>query len=135
MAGFTVTIETPKIHLGGFFSEFWRILSADKVAAEDKIKKILLDYARGGHGSGGKHYQSQTGQLNASTKTDGSFGLGSEIRLYVDQTQVDYAQYIIEVKYFDDPFIDESLRANMPEINAIVIKLYGEAVTKFNNLP
>lgn len=136
MAEFSVTIETPKIHLGGFFSEFYRILSANKVSAEDKIKKILLEYARDGHrAQGGNHYENQTGQLSEATKTDGSFDLGSEIRLYVDETQVEYAQYIIEEKYFDDPFIDESLTANLPEINAIIIKLYTEAVNQFNSLP
>jgi hypothetical protein len=129
MSKFTVTIETPKIHLGGFFSEFWRILAVKKAPVEEKIKDLLLSYAQDTH-----KYQHQTRQLRSATKTDGSFGLGKEIRLYVDTTQADYAKYVIEPQYFDDPFIDASFNYNKPKIDQLVRDLYIDAVNTFNAL-
>ena len=135
---YSITIKTPEIHLGGFFSEFWRILASDKQSAEAQIKKLLLDFARTGHEDlTGRHYENQTGQLERATKVDGSFNIGDEIRLYVDRTQVDYAQYVIHPngKWTGDPFIDESIEHNLPAINQIIKDLYNTAVEKFNALP
>lgn len=129
MAQFSVTIQTPEIALGGFFSEFWKILASDKQATEEEIKRLLQETAREDH-----DYTVQTGQLQRATKAEGSFDIGKEIRLYVDVTQADYAYYIIEPEYYDDPFIDDALMRLRPIIDTLVQDLYETAIRKFNSL-
>lgn len=134
MAKTTVVIEVPEFTANtSFFTPFWQILAQLKSPYENKIKELLVNAARHEPRPSGEHYQNQTGQLRKATKAEGR--LDTEIRLYVDQTQVDYAKYIIEPKYFNDPFIDEAIELKRPEITALIVELWTKAITEFNNLP
>lgn len=148
MANLTVTIDVPDLSViqnSNFFAPFYAHLASTKGEAETKIKKILQDYARDGHKkSGGTHYQNQTGRLSKSTKVEGS--LDKEIRLYVDTTQLDnYAGWIVNghrrgkngklITWNNgkgDPFIDETMKAKLPEITKIIIDFYNQAIAIFN---
>lgn len=131
MANYSVTIETPDINLGqSFFSDFWAIIVSHKQVTEDEIKRLLQETAREDH-----DYTVRTGQLRASTKAEGSFNEGEEIRLYVDMTQQDYAEYIIQPEYYNDPFIDEALQRLMPVITELIQDLYNQAALEFTALP
>ena len=132
MAGFNVTITTPDVsfYAGGLFGDFWAILAVKKAPVEKEIKRLLDESAKDGHKLGnGRHYENQTGQLRDATYTIGNFGMGeSTMVLQVDQDEAPYAKYIIEEKYFDDPFIDEAMEHNFPEITQMIIDLYSDAI-------
>jgi len=148
MANITLNIDIPdlsQISSHGFFSTFYTYLARHKAETESKIIKILEDYARDGHRqSGGKHYKKQTGRLAKSTHATAD--LTNEIRLYVDKTQLDYAEWIVNghrrgkggniVKWNNghgDPFIDEAMNAKYADIQAIIIDFYNKAILEFNS--
>ena len=134
MANFTVIIETPDISaLEGksFFSKFWEIFAVKKSPFETKIKEMLQSYARKNH-----RYKHQTHNLEQSTKTVGSFDYKDEIRLYIDEVQADYAEYIVKgtKNWKSDPFIDETIKALKPQITQLINNLYNETIQAFNAL-
>jgi len=135
MATYDVEIVIPDIPTGGFFKKFWDTIKLKKPLTERKIKKILEDYARDGHRqSGGRHYKKQTGRLRKSTRAEGT--IDTAIRLYVDETQADYAKYVIEPRsgttWKGDPFIDETMRDKWDEVQALISELYDGAVAEWN---
>ena len=121
---FEVTVGIPEGD-GGFFDDFWKELESLKGPAEEKIKELLEKRAKSHH-----KYKVQTGQLKKATKTEGDFAKG--ISLYVDTSQADYAKYVIEEKYFNDPFIADSLKFNERKIEKIIKDMYEAAVDEFN---
>lgn len=147
---FEFTINTPDISkfVGrSYFNEFYEIMAVMRVPYEQEIKKLLQDYARDGHRqSKGRHYQNRTGQLRDATRAEGTFGheLNQAIRLYVDQSQAEYAGWIIKGHRkgkhgmviwnggHGDPFINEAIEALKPEIDRLVIDLYNKAIAEWN---
>lgn len=136
MVSYTIEIKVPEVRENdGFLNRFWDIVKLRKPLAERKIKKILEEYARDGHRElSGRHYQKQTGRLAKSTRAKG--GLATQITLYVDETQADYARYVVNPRknssWKGDPFIDETMDAKREEITNIIRELYTDCVVEWN---
>ena len=137
-----MTIKMPNLSAVndvGFFSDFYAYLSAHRQEVEDKIKKLLTDYARDGHRElGGRHYQNQTYRLRSSTRTEGTFGdkFERELKLYVDLTQAPYGVFVINGNgkgWEGDPFIDETAKVKQPEVTKLIVEYVNNAIVQFNN--
>jgi len=137
-------IVTPDIPSKGIFGSFVEILDRKKRVVSETIKDLLLEYARHGHlSSDGKHYRPRSGNLQSATKVKG--GIETEITLYVDTSEAQYAGYIMEGKRKSprsgtvtfnggkgDPFLQEALDYHAVTIAKLVEDMWNEAILEWN---